>query len=193
MKNGVDLSHDNDVMSWKTMVAAGISFVFVKATEGITVIDPLFKVRQMLAKLLVIEFNAYHFYIPTDDGAAQAEHFLSVAGTVKKMALDLEPALVNGSDSWLAIPEQQRYTQLRAFLARIEAAGIAIVIYGTKDFIESLLPQADFLSQYELWAVCYEPELKALPKFWTTWAYWQHRQGSVAGVSGIVDLDFKNE
>jgi LysM repeat protein len=75
---GIDVSHYNAVSDANAVRADGITYAWVKATEGADYVDPTFapKVTQLRAAGIVV--GAYHFA----DGspvAAQAQHFRDVA------------------------------------------------------------------------------------------------------------------
>jgi GH25 family lysozyme M1 (1,4-beta-N-acetylmuramidase) len=111
------------------------------------------------------------------------------------MALDLESVMENDIEQWGVLPEQQRYDQLQSFLSFITAKGFTdIIIYSTKDFIDTYLPNATFLAQYKLWLAEYAPQVNGLPKFWTKWNYWQYTdRGIVGGVPEPIDCSYENE
>lgn len=79
MDHGTDLSMWNAVNDANAMRANGITYAWVKATEGVGYVDPSFvnKVRQLKAAGLVV--GAYHF-ARAGSATAQAAYFRQVAG-----------------------------------------------------------------------------------------------------------------
>jgi hypothetical protein len=63
---GIDVSHYQDVIDWKSIAESGISFVFVKATEGMTLKDKLlYGVHQrfwMQPNVLLFIWSGIGFY-----------------------------------------------------------------------------------------------------------------------------------
>ena len=47
---GIDVSHNNSAIDWKTVAATGISFAFAKATEGTSFHDPQFNANYAAIK-----------------------------------------------------------------------------------------------------------------------------------------------
>lgn len=179
---GVDVSHYQGAVDWPTVAKAGISFVYAKATEGVTYVDPRFAVNAASAPAAGLRFGAYHFFVPSDDATAQAEHFLSVAAPATGMlppVLDLEKS-AGGSDN-LA---QNAVT----WLAHVkEKTGCTPLVYASPAFYEAHL--GDALSDYPLYLADYAKSPK-VPTGAGPLVLWQHSQkGTVSGVPGHVDLD----
>ena len=84
---GIDVSHWNGVIDWIRVAGSGYRFVFGKATEGFTLIDPTYSVNRAGTEGFGLRFGAYHFARPSggSDAAAiasavaQADHFVDVA------------------------------------------------------------------------------------------------------------------
>lgn len=95
---GFDISHHNK-QSLHDLQAAGAQFVIMKATQGLTYVDPTFvernvKLRSGKYPELTFLRGAYHFYDQDEDPEAQALHFLSVVNPQPgdiRLTLDVEP------------------------------------------------------------------------------------------------------
>jgi lysozyme len=90
---GIDVSNHQGVIDWDAVAGDGISFAYVKATEGRDWVDKRFAANWTGAGAAGIERGAYHFFSLCTDGAAQARHFLDVAAPdphALAPALDLE-------------------------------------------------------------------------------------------------------
>ncbi len=77
---GIDVSHYQGTIDWQKVAQAGIRFVFVKATQGITVVDPQFQTNWQEAKAAGLLRGAYHFFEPDDDPGQQAQNLLTALG-----------------------------------------------------------------------------------------------------------------
>lgn len=75
----IDVSHHNGAIDWPAVAAAGIAFVFVKATQGIGFVDPNFEDNQDAAADAGLMVAPYHF-LDGGDPQRQAAHFLAVTG-----------------------------------------------------------------------------------------------------------------
>lgn len=94
---GVDISHLNGTIDLATVYAAGKSFAYVKATEGLTYNDPGFIPTVTGPNPGGVVLGAYHFARPDNLNTAlsEANHFLSIARSYVGQgflppALDLE-------------------------------------------------------------------------------------------------------
>lgn len=83
----VDLSHYNDPVNFVEAVAGGILGVVHKATEGLTNIDLKYAERRPLAQAAGLLWGAYHLG-HSQDGVAQAHHYLSTIGDTNGVLLN---------------------------------------------------------------------------------------------------------
>lgn len=184
---GIDVSHFQGTVNWAEVAASGACFAFVKATEGITYVDPQFSVNWPAMKEAGLLRGAYHFYEPADDPASQAQHFLS---TVTLETGDLPPVLdvetnggVSSSQLWSGVSTWLQYVQT--------ATGRQPIVYTAPGFWDANSPSLA-LTSYPLWLADYASQ-PTLPNGWSAWQFWQHSQtGTVPGVSTSVDLDLFN-
>lgn len=180
--HGIDVSHYQGNVDWAKVAAAGVVFAYAKATGGVTFVDPRFAANAKAAPAAGLHFGAYHFFLPSDDPTAQAEHFLSVAkprkGTLPPV-LDLEKT--DGASDDLA---QKAVTWLEHVK---EKTGCTPLVYASSAFYDSHLGAA--LSDYPLYLADYAQSPK-LPSDAGPLVLWQHSQtGTVRGINGHVDLD----
>lgn len=117
------------------------------------------------------------------DGAAHADYLLQrLKGRLPRViALDVEC----GSGD-LSIPTLE-------FFQRCEARGIEperLYVYTNRDFITNRGLNAPSLARYGLWLAAPGDVQPAAPAPWRRVAIWQNNwHGTVAGISGDVDLD----
>ena len=189
-----------------------MSFVYAKASEGISFVDSQFINNVNGARNNGIVVGGYHFARPearpTLVGARQeADHFMSVLqqGFGQGQYGDIFPVLdvetpyprdgLTMSTSVLLrwINEFRRYFK--------ERTGKTIMLYTAIFFIESYdnfyhpVPTGNPLLDMPLWIAHY-PHLNPAQPIppdrggWSYWTVWQYTdQGSVAGISGNVDLN----
>ena len=79
--DGIDVSHYDGTVDWAQVKGAGYVFGIAKATEGLTFSDSQFAVNWAAMKEAGLVRGGYHFFRPLDDGAQQADFFLSKIGT----------------------------------------------------------------------------------------------------------------
>ena len=88
---GIDVSHHQGGVNWNAVAASGISFTFIKATEGAHMTDAAFATYWNGARAAGIRRGAYHFFRPADSGIQQADFFLRTVGAFAEG--DLPPIL----------------------------------------------------------------------------------------------------
>ena len=182
--SGIDVSHYQGVVDWPKVKAAGVSFAFAKATEGLRTVDPQFAANWEQMKEAGVVRGAYHFFHPDEDAMGQATRFLSV---VTPGSGDLPPVL----DVEIAegVEPAALAGDVRVWLDAVEkAVGAAPILYSGKAFVTADLPSG--FARYPLWLAEYTDAEPSAPGEWERWTFWQHSQsGRVDGVSGDVDLD----
>ena len=88
---GIDVSHHNGTIDWKTIAEKDkMQFVFIKATEGTTVVDGMYSKNRLSAKKAGLKVGAYHFLTTSSNAESQFNNYSKV---VKKEDIDLIPVL----------------------------------------------------------------------------------------------------
>jgi lysozyme len=193
---GIDVSHHQNDIDWRAVKAAGVEFVFIKATEGTTFIDPKFKLNWKLAKEAGLIRGAYHFFRTTSPLEGNIANLLK---TVEKLepgdlpvVLDLEVP-----NQWADIEPVRRADLIRRWTGGISdhfGGTIKPILYMSPNFANETLGNAAFLSDYPLWLAHYtRAEQPRVPPPWSDWTFWQHtNEGKVPGIKGYVDLNLFN-
>lgn len=182
---GVDVSHYQDKVNWQLVRENEISFAFVKATEGNTLVDKQFAHNWEGTSKVGILRGAYHFYLPYLDPEKQAANFISA---VQLQRGDLPPVLdveVRGRR-----PLKEFQADLKVWLQQVEEAyGVKPIIYTNYTFYRDYL--AGEFSLYPLWIAHYKVKKLRLEKSDTLrLAFWQHTDGgAIKGIRGNVDCN----
>jgi GH25 family lysozyme M1 (1,4-beta-N-acetylmuramidase) len=193
---GVDVSSYEGTINWSSVKAAGYTFAFAKASEGVTITDSYFTGNQVNGVAAGMIMGAYHFARPENNSAtAEANYFLSVAGSYIKSCylppvLDVEdppsgPALATFFTS------AQLTTWIQTWMTTVQnATGIAPIIYigpHNAAFVNSSL------NVYGLWIDDYNSSQTAPPPNIGVWTNWDFKQyswtGTVPGISGSSNID----
>ena len=188
--HGIDVSRYQHNIDWKAVQAmqdkqVKIGFTFIKATEGLGRVDIGFRQNWFNAKLALMPRGAYHFFISSKSGKAQAENFIE---TVKLSKGDLPPVLdIESTNGASATDIQQR---AKDWLMMIEKYyKVKPIIYTNVDFYENFL-DGEF-DDYPLWVAHYY--VKDKPRIKRNWLIWQHNEkGHVNGIDAFVDFNVFN-
>ena len=181
---GIDISNHQKGADLAKAKAAGASFVFAKATEGLTYVDSEFTGFRAAAKAAGLPFGAYHFARPQPGrtGAQEAAHFLSITGT----SHDLPPVL-DLEDTTLS-PAATVAFALDWLAAVTKATGVTPILYTYTGFAQQHLTVGDALARYPLWLANYRTTPPPAPTPWKAWVAWQHTSSAtVPGIPGSVD------
>jgi GH25 family lysozyme M1 (1,4-beta-N-acetylmuramidase) len=189
---GIDISshdHEHFTVQWRTEVAAGSQFVYVKATEGTGYVNPHFATDYAAAQAAHRYVGAYVYARPDlGDPVGQAEHFLRHARFTRDARtlvpfLDLEwPwAGVQTGDCYNLTPDQMR-AWIRAFADRVEAGtGRKPMIYTNTNWWNPCTGNDTSFGGYPLDIANYNRKAPPrLPAGWTTFALWQYVPGDSA-------------
>lgn len=166
---GLDISRWNKVASWDTLTATGVSFVIVKASEGLKQ-DPTFSENWANAKTHGLIRGAYHYFTLVDkDVETQAANFFRVVNFKKG---DLPPILDLDTLEVLRNISLPLLTKISRFLQIMDST------CGRRPIIFLHPENANILSQfgfdkYPLWIGNYGTEEPYVPLNWKTWTFWQ--------------------
>ena len=191
---GFDVSHFQPQVDFSGMPARGVSFVFLKTTQGDSYVDPLYAPRLVAARTAGLAVGGYHYYDPTRPARSQLQHFVQhlawQPGDLPPV-VDIEAPLAStqaSAGSGPSAADQALVQDLRCFLGTLQALfGVPPLLYTGKDYANAFLQQLD---DHPLWLAEYNNQAQpALPQGWKRWWFWQHTQsGQLAGVQGPVDL-----
>jgi lysozyme len=180
---GIDVSHYQGTINWRAVAGDGVSFAYVKATEGVGGRDAYFARNWQGARRAGIRVGAYHYFIFCRSGRAQALNFLAVAPRSQGAlapAVDLE--MGTSCHGRLTGAEVRR--ELDAYLAVVERRqGSRAVLYVTPNFYAAYHA---YLPSRRMW----RRSVRGRPASDASWAFWQYgSQGRVAGIQTFVDLN----
>lgn len=162
-----------------------IKFVFIKASEGQSMKDPDFKKNWKAAADHDIERGAYHFFRSSKDGAAQAKNFIDAVGELR--LIDLPPVLDIETMHKGCTQKLLNERALQWLKAVEKRYGRKPIVYASESFIRDVLCK-EITDNYPIWVAHYGVQS---PKR-EDWDYWQFTErGTVYGIPGPVDLDFK--
>ena len=85
---GIDISHHNGKIDWG--IVPSVDFVYIKATEGATYIDPMYNVNLKGARSRKYKVGAYHYFRTSSSATKQFENFKK---QVKRTDVDLIPVV----------------------------------------------------------------------------------------------------
>jgi GH25 family lysozyme M1 (1,4-beta-N-acetylmuramidase) len=185
---GIDISshdHRGFPISWRTEVAAGSQFVYVKATEGTTYVNPHFAADYAAARAARRQVGAYVYARP-DHGnpVGQADWFLRHARFARDAQtlvpfVDLEwpDTGVKTGECYDLKPDQMR-AWIHAFVGRIEASiGRKPMIYTNANWWNPCTGNDTSFAGYPLDIANYSKKPPKLPAGWTTFTLWQYVPG----------------
>lgn len=181
---GVDVSHHQGAIDWRTLAADDVAFAYIKATEGADHVDPRFAFNWREAGDAGLYRGGYHFFTLCQPGARQAANFIAVAprapGSLPP-ALDLE----HMGPCRLGPTMPDVVAEARAFLDRVEAHyGVRPIIYTTREFHDAHLTALEG-ERFWIRSIGVEPRFRE-----RDWIIWQHHnRGHKRGVSGPIDLN----
>ncbi len=200
---GVDVSHYNGAIDWTQVATASYRFVYAKATEGSTLIDPTYSINRAGGKTFGLRFGAYHFARPagsTDpariaSAIAQADFFLTVA---QPQPGELPPALDLETKNGLSPAALQTWTN--AWLGEIAArTGVNAVVYASPNFWKTALGDTGSVAGdgYRLWIAHWTTNAAPLVPGanWNGqgWTFWQWSDcATVPGFAHCTDGDRYN-
>ena len=173
---GIDVSsYQGDETELINSKKDSIGFIFCKATEGITYLDPKFEENWIQIKADGFIRGTYHFYRSADDPIEQAKFFAKTIETITDSDLapvvDFEGGGIDQSQSVEVIQKD-----LDRFLQALEKQlGRKPIIYTNIPIADKYLNDSKYTS-YALWIANYvKKDQPDLPITWKDkgWTFWQ--------------------
>lgn len=182
---GVDVSHHNGLVDWKGLKAQGIEFMFAKATEGTSFVDPLYKTHIEGAKAQGIITGAYHFFHHNQDATAQAAHFIR---TIRQLGVPDLPLVLDWEQQG---GDKSQIAEAMHFLNIVELNFYRVpIIYGSTSFLEDFKLAPSYV-RYPLWLANYARP--RVPKPWDKYTIWQDSESmKFKDVKGGFDSNWFN-
>lgn len=191
--HGTDASKYQGTVNWGEARESGVSFAFLKATEGGDRVDDYFAVNWRNARAAGIPRGAYHFYYFCRPAIEQARWFISHVpnepGALPPV-LDMEWNHLSPSCK-LRPPAETVKKEMKIFLDAIEKHyGKKPIIYTSIDFFDD-----NGLAQfrgYPYWlrSVAGHPSERYGSHPFTFWQY--TGTGSIPGIRGDADINVFN-
>jgi len=188
---GIDVSHHQGQIDWRKAKQAGVSFAYLKASEGRKFIDPCFTQNWLGTKQAGVVRGAYHFFHANIDPIEQAKNFIQqvqplLTGFALPPALDIE--YTPNMNSVTAIELMAKAKQWLEYVEH--ALGVTPIIYTSQSFWEDYIGNNPVFAKYPLWlaAAMRQP---GPPSSWQEWTFWQFSpRGQVPGIMTAVDLNY---
>ncbi len=175
---GIDVSRYQGMIDWKSVKADGISFTFIKASQGQRYVDPTFITNAKGVRAAGVLLGAYHFVDATSVEAAKAEarHFAEVLEQVGgAKGLDL-PAVMDYENNPGNLSKTLISTVALAFLLELERlTGCKPIIYTGNAFAANFNAS---LGGYPLWIARYSDT--RVPSDTVTWKCWDIGNTAIA-------------
>lgn len=184
--HGIDVSHFQGEIDWPQVKDQGVTFAFVKATEGLYHCDTLFYKNWKSIKRADMIRGAYHFFTPDLDAAQQAQNFLinvNLQNGDLPPVLDMEitdhhdpDALVDDIREWIDIVSTAYNTK-------------PIIYTNLKSYFRFIAGRFD---ENPVWIARYKDKIPDLGNS-KEWSFWQYNEkGKLNGIEDAVDLNAFN-
>ncbi len=177
---GIDVSRHQASIDWDEMFSRERpDFVFLKATEGTLITDPMYAVRRKKLADSGVLWGAYHFFGHRTPGKEQAQNFIKTAGLSKG---NLIPVLDIENHRFFNDPDHL-VREVSSFCNEIKKEyGVYPIIYASSRFYASYLEKDFPANRYRLWIADYSN----IPD--RNWCFWQHTdRHPICGTSAHVD------
>jgi GH25 family lysozyme M1 (1,4-beta-N-acetylmuramidase) len=192
---GIDISSWQERVDFARVVADGIGFVYVKATDGVGYVNPWYRAQIAGASDAGLPCGSYHFAQPGShsgdtvasarrDARSEAEYFLSIAFPKKGQLVPVLDLEVGG------LPPHLYVEWVRAWLDHVaEKTGVPPILY-TNPNTWTKTGNSTAFGRYPLWIAHYGVDAPAIPAGWSSYTIWQFTEtGVVDGVAGRVDVN----
>ena len=196
-------SHNRDkggTVSWVTVhKAGGASFAFVKATEGVTYVNPGFASDFATVHQAGMIRGAYHYARPsgatnaaiTADAIAEASVFAFRTGRLTAKG-DLPPVL--DIETAGTLNPAQLSLWAHTWLDRTQAlTGRTPIVYTYEYFWKKKMANSGGFTAYPLWLAGYSTSQPVMVGGWKSYTFWQYASDApLAGANRVLDMSVFN-
>jgi len=187
---GIDISHHQGEISWeqvKQWNGKKLHFVYIKATEGATLIDKNYKKNLQGAKDQNLLVGSYHYFKTGSSPEAQFENFKKMASKDSQNLIPIVDVEERGKCNIEAF-----HARLRCFLKLVEKYyGCKPMIYTANNFYNKHL--ANKYKEYKVFIGRYSKNMPTM-KDKQDWCVWQFsKKGVVHGIPKAVDINMLHE
>lgn len=186
---GIDVSVWQRNIDFAQVKKSGIEIVYIKASQGTTLVDPYLETNYKNAKANNLKIGFYHYLTATsvNDAIAQADFF---ASAIQGKEVDCK----------LAMDYEQFYGETKgeineigvAFIRRLkQVTGKDVIVYSNLNNIKNTF-NSSVAGEGKLWLAYYgnTNNLKGVNSSWQTYIGIQYTStGRVPGINGNVDRD----
>ncbi len=186
--HGIDISKYQGTIDWRQVRRSGVSFAYIKATEGGDHHDETFLINWLAARDAGVARGAYHFYYwcrPASEQIAWFKKHVPVDPTALPPVLDVEWTPFSKTCPKRP-PTKDVLREMNIFLTEMERYyGKKPMIYTSVDLHRDVL--VGQFKRYPMWvrSVAGYPSTKYTKRHWTLWQF--TGTGRVRGVPGEVD------
>ena len=178
--HGLDISHHQEKVNW-TLVDKKYKFIILKATEGQNFLDTDFLYNWNNARLNGFVVGAYHFFVMTSSGEAQADFYISKVPDSEKTL----PPIIDLEISTKKYKKPDVIEHLRVIVEKLEKHYKKRVIFYVNYNTYNAYIKGEF-PENKIWITDY----KYFPKIEedSRWIIWQvSRRGRIEGIPGFTD------
>lgn len=195
---GIDVSRFQGNIDWNAVAADGVEFAFIRVGNrgygtGAIVDDAKFEENIKNARKAGIKVGVYFFSqaVTEEEALEEVNYVLEKIAPYKvecPVVVDLE--MIAGDEGRAdALTVEERTHIMKVFCDAVAEAGYQPMIYMNLE-MAALRVNLEELEEYDKWFAYYNPD------FYFPYAYkvWQYSEkGTVAGISGAVDLNISFE
>lgn len=181
-REGIDVSRYQGYIDWNRVGAeGGISYVYIKATEGSALVDPYYATNLYGARQAGLSVGSYHFYRPQIDIYEQLANLTTI---VQKHEQDLVPLI--DIETTGGVSHDKFVSDLQVFVERVTAFyGRRPLLYTYQNFYNKHL--VGTFPGYQWMIAKYHREEPYLDDE-TDYMMWQYTQtGRIPGIRVNVD------
>ncbi len=180
-REGIDVSRYQGIIDWTAVATEKISYVYIKATEGVSLVDPTYRRNITEARRAGLRVGSYHFYrahLSLDD------QLKNLTTNVLPAEQDLLPMIdvehTNG------VPADKFVKDLRRFVEGVtKFYGKKPVLYTFQNFYNKYL-SGEFKDY--VWMIAKYRQDEPVLSDNLSYVMWQYTQtGRISGVKGDVD------
>ena len=183
---GIDVSVYQGEINYAAVKAAGIQIVYIKSSEGSSLVDPYFEQNYINAKANGLYIGVYHYVRARtiEQARIEAQFFVSL---LSGKSIDCMPAM--DFETFGDLTKYEINQIGLTFLNTVKSlSGKDPVVYSNTYTARTIF--SGEVTNYPLWVAQYEVNYPTENRNWDNWVGWQYTsRGIVNGINVYVDRD----
>lgn len=192
---GIDVSYIQKEINWWEVKNAGVDFAMIRVgyrgyESGLLNEDEWFRINLERANEAGVQVGVYFFSsaITVEEAREEARFVMErISPELVQCPIAYDMEYVGATDRIRFLTAYEITDITKAFVDEIKKGGYTPIVYGSANWLMSHIFMEELQDETEFWVASYQTQHLPYDYVFDIWQYTS--EGSVPGISGVVDLN----